>query len=178
MSRIPAISDTQANPAQAGLFAAVKAALGVTPNLMRTVGNSPAALEGYLSLNGALGKGALSVGLRERIALTVAQLNGCDYCLSAHSYLGKNVAKLSEQEINAARQGESSDTKADAALRFARAVVEQRGRVNDASVAAVKAAGFGDDEVVEIVLNVALNILTNYFNNVAHTEIDFPVVRA
>lgn len=178
MTRITAVTDTQANAAQQALFAAVKAQLGMTPNLMRTVGHSPAALEGYLSLNGALGKGVLPVGLRERIALTVAQLNRCDYCLSAHTYIGSNIAKLSDSEIQAARAAESSDAKTTAALRFAREVVEQRGRVSDNAVAAVRAAGYNDAEVVEIVLNVTLNILTNYINNVAHTTIDFPAVTA
>lgn len=178
MPRISAITDANANAAQQGLFSAVKAALGVTPNLMRTVGQSPAALEGYLSLNTALGKGILNVGLRERIALTVAQANGCDYCLSAHTYLATNVAKLSAEEIQAARSGESSIEKITAALVFARDIVEQRGRVSDESFSAIKSAGYLEAEIVEIVLNVSLNILTNYINNVAHTEIDFPVVRA
>lgn len=178
MNRIAAITDAKANSAQQGLFAAVKAALGVTPNLMRTVGQSPAALEGYLSLNGALGKGLLSVGLRERIALAVAQANGCDYCLSAHTYLGLHVAKLSDAEIQSARTGVSTDAKTTAALNFARDVVEKRGHVSDSSFEAVKSAGFSDAEIVEIVLNVSLNILTNYINNVARTDIDFPVVRA
>ncbi len=178
MTRITAVTDAQANAAQQALFAAVKAQLGMTPNLMRTVGHSPAALEGYLSLNGALGKGILPVALRERIALTVAQLNGCDYCLSAHTYIGSNIAKLSAEEIKAARMAESSDAKTTAALRFARAVVEQRGRVSDSAVQDVRDAGYNEAEVVEIVLNVSLNILTNYINNVAHTSIDFPVVTA
>jgi uncharacterized peroxidase-related enzyme len=172
------MTDTNANTTQQGLFSVVKAALGVTPNLMRTVGQSPAALEGYLSLNAALGKGILNVGLRERIALAVAQVNGCDYCLSAHTYLATNVAKLSTDEIQSARLGESSDEKITAALIFARDVVAQRGRVSDASFSAVQSAGYSEAEIVEIVLNVSLNILTNYINNVAHTEIDFPVVRA
>ncbi len=178
MSRITAITDASANSAQQSLFAAVKAALGVTPNLMRTAGHSPAALEGYLSLNAALGKGLLNVGLRERIALAVAQANGCNYCLSAHTYLGKNVAKLSDDEITAARRGESSDVKVNAALRFALDVVAQRGKVSDSSFSAVKSAGYSDAEIIEIVENVALNILTNYVNNVALTDIDFPVVTA
>ena len=178
MTRITAVTDAQANTAQQGLFAAVKAQLGMTPNLMRTVGHSPAALEGYLSLNAALGKGVLPVALRERIALTVAQLNRCDYCLSAHTYIGSNIAKLSDNEILAARNAESSDAKTTAALRFARDIVEQRGRVSDDSVTTVRAAGFSEAEVVEIVLNVSLNILTNYINNVAHTAVDFPLVQA
>lgn len=176
MSRLPIPAVEHALPAAQPLLAAVHQQLGVVPNLMKLVGNSPAALEGYLALNGALAKGNLDVRLRERIALTVAELNGCAYCLAAHSYLATNLAKLDAAEVDAARDGHSADTKADAALRFARRVVESRGQVSDAELAALQAAGFGPGEVVEIVLNVALNLLTNYVNNVAATEIDFPVV--
>ena len=150
--------------------------LGSVPNLFRVVGNSPAALEGYLGLNGALGKGRLEAKTRERIALAVAELNGCDYCLSAHSYLGKNLAKLDDAEMLANREGGSSDAKADAALRFAAKVVAARGHVTDSDVAAVKAAGYDDGQVMEIVAHVALNTLTNYVNEVAATPVDFPVV--
>jgi uncharacterized peroxidase-related enzyme len=152
--------------------------LGVVPNLFRLVGNSPAALEGYLGLNGALGKGALEAATRERIALAVAEINGCSYCLSAHSYLGKNLAKLSDTEIAANRDGGSTDQKADAAVRFAVKVVNARGHVADSDIKAVKDAGYNDAQVIEIVLHVALNTLTNYVNEVARTEIDFPVVTA
>ncbi|SMG01735.1 carboxymuconolactone decarboxylase family protein [Burkholderia singularis] len=161
-----------------GLLEAVNKQLGVVPNLFRMVGNSPAALEGYLSLMGTLGKGELSGQTRERIALAVAEINGCDYCLSAHTYLGKNVAKLDDAEITANRNGGSNDPKAAAAVLFAMKVADARGRVSDADLKAVKSAGYSDAAVVEIVLNVALNIWTNYINTVAGTEIDFPVVHA
>lgn len=177
MSRIATPASVAASPAAAqGPLEAVRKQLGVVPNLFRLVANSPAALEGYLGLNGALAKGAIDAKTRERLALAVAELNGCDYCLSAHAYLGKNVAKLDDAEMLANREGGSSDPKADAALRFAAKVVRARGHVADGDVQAVKAAGYGDAEVVEIVLLVALNTLTNYVNNVAATEIDFPVV--
>ena len=120
MSRLPTPASIEASPAASQpLLQAVKKQLGVVPNLFRLVGNSPAALEGYLGLNGALAKGALEAATRERIALAVAEINGCDYCLSAHSYLGKNLAKLSDAEIAANRDGRSADAKADAAVRFA-----------------------------------------------------------
>lgn len=178
MSRISIPSVEQSLPAAQPLLAAVQQQLGVVPNLMKLVGHSPAALEGYLSLNGALAKASLNVGLRERIALAVAEYNGCDYCLSAHTYLGLHVAKLGQEEISAARAGESSDARSNAALRFARSVAATRGQVSDAELAAVRAAGFGEAAVLEIVATVALNVLTNYINNVAQTDIDFPVVRA
>lgn len=161
-----------------GLLDAVNKQLGVVPNLFRLVGNSPAALEGYLSLMGALAKGELSAPTRERIALAVAEINGCDYCLSAHTYLGKNVAKLDDAELTANRNGGSNDPKAAAAVLFAKQVTDARGRVSNADLEAVKAAGYSEAAVIEIVLNVALNIWTNYVNTVADTEIDFPVVHA
>jgi len=165
MSRlsIPAVVDAPA--ASQPLLAVVHKKLGVVPNLMKLLGQSPAALEGYLSLSGALDKGVLNAKLRESLALAVAEFNGCDYCLAAHSYIGKNLVKLTDDEIAQARDGRAADARNDAALRFAQRVAAERGRVLDA-------------ETVEIVLHVALNVLTNYVNNVAHTDVDFPRVSA
>jgi uncharacterized peroxidase-related enzyme len=157
---------------------AVKKQLGSVPNLFRTVANSPAALEGYLGLSGALGKGSLPAATREGIALAVAEINGCSYCLSAHSYLGKTFAKLDEAEVLANRRGHSNDAKADAAVQFAARVTKARGHVSDDDLRAVKLAGYDDAQVVEIVLHVALNTWTNYLNEVAQTVIDFPVAEA
>lgn len=158
------------------LLEAVKKQLGAVPNLFRLVANSPAALEGYLGLSAALAKGQLPAATRERIALAVAEINGCSYCLSAHTYLGKNLAKLDEAEIAANRNGGSNDPKAGAAVRFAAKVANARGHVSDEDVRAVKLAGYDDAQVIEIVQHVALNTWTNYINEVAKTEIDFPVV--
>ena len=176
MNRISIPTTEQTPAASLPLLDAVKKQLGVVPNLMKLVGNSPAALEGYLSLNNALGKGSLEPKTRERIALAIADFNGCSYCLSAHTYLGKNVAKLDDTEIAANRNGNSSDPKAAAAVKFSTRVALERGHVSDADLAAVKAAGYSNAEIVEIVLHVALNTLTNYINEVAQTEIDFPKV--
>lgn len=178
MSRIQTPATIQAAPeASQPMLEAVKKQLGVVPNLFRMVSTSPAALEGYLSLSGALGKGKLPVQTRQRIALTVAELNGCSYCLSAHTYLGKNVAKLDDAEMTANRNGASNDPKADAAVRFAAKVVSERGHLQAKDVEAVKQAGYDDGQILEIVLHVALNTWTNYINEIAQTEIDFPVVR-
>ncbi|WP_066587628.1 MULTISPECIES: carboxymuconolactone decarboxylase family protein [Sphingomonas] len=177
MSRIAIPAREDAPATSQSLFDAVEKQLGVVPNLFRLVGLSPAALEGYIGLNGALGR-TLDAKTRERISLAVAQANGCDYCLSAHTYLGLNLAKIDDTEIALNRNGHSGDAKADAALVFARKVLDTRGRVSDADLAAVRLAGFSDAQVIEIVVSVALNVLTNYVNNVAETDIDFPVVRA
>ena len=178
-SRIPTPAAIEDAPAAAQpLLQAVQKQLGSVPNLFRIVANSPAGLEGYLGLNGALAKGRLDARTRERLALTVAELNGCDYCLSAHTYLGKNLAKLDDAELAANRAGTSSDAKAHAALVFASKVVRERGHVGEADVAAVKAAGYDDGQVVEILLHVALNTLTNYVNTTLGTVVDFPLVAA
>jgi len=179
MSRIniPATVDTAPAAAQP-LLDGVKTKLGSVPNLFRLLAVSPAALEGYLGLSGALGKGSLDARTRERIALAVAEFNGCGYCTSAHAFIGKNMAGLSDAEIAANRNGSSTDDRAAAAVRFAVKVVETRGQVSDADVASIRLAGYSDAEVVEIVLHVALNTLTNYVNEVAETTIDFPAVKA
>jgi uncharacterized peroxidase-related enzyme len=158
------------------LLEAVGKQLGMVPNMFRIIANSPAGLEGYLGLNGALAKGRIDARTRERIALAVAEIDGCDYCLSAHSYLGKNLAKLDDAELAANREGSSTDPKAGAAVRFAAQIVRTRGHVTAAEVEAVQAAGYDDAQVIEIILHVALNTLTNYVNVVADTAIDFPVV--
>ena len=177
MSRISIPATIESAPsASQPLLQAVNKQLGSVPNLFRLVANSPAALEGYLGMSGALGKGALAAPTRERIALAVAEINGCGYCLSAHTYLGKHVAKLDDTEIAANRRGTSNDPKADAAVRFAAKVTEQRGKVSAEDVINVRNAGYSDAEIIEIVQHVAMNTWTNYINEVAGTEIDFPVV--
>ena len=177
MSRLPIPATIDAAPAASQpLLEAVKKQLGIVPNLFRLVSTSPAALEGYLGLSGALAKGTLPAPTRERIALAVAEINGCDYCLSAHSYLAKNLAKLDDAEIAANRGGASNDPKADAAVRFAAKVARERGHVAEDDLRAVKLAGYSDAQVIEMVLHVALNTWTNYINEVAKTDIDFPAV--
>jgi uncharacterized peroxidase-related enzyme len=177
MSRIAIPTRDAAPAASQPLLDAVGKQLGVVPNLFRLIALSPAALQGFVALNGALSK-ALDVKTRERIALAVAQVNGCDYCLSAHTYLGLNLAKIDSAEIGLNRKSASSDPKADAAVRFAVKVAERRGKVGAADLDAVKAAGYSDAQIVEIVAVVAENVLTNFVNNVAETDIDFPIIRA
>ena len=179
MSRIPTPATIEAAPKAAQpLLEGVEKQLGVVPNMFRLISNSPTSLESYLGLSGALNKGALPAQTRERIALAVAEINGCNYCLSAHTYLGKNLAKLDDAEITANRNGTSNDPKAEAAVRFAVKVVQERGHVGEADLRTVKSAGYDDAQVIEIVLHVALNTWTNYINEVAKTDIDFPVAAA
>lgn len=178
MSRI-AIPTLDTAPAAARpLLDNVRRQFGSVPNLMKLAARSPAVLEGYLAFAGALDRSTLAPALRERVALLSAEFNGCDYCLSAHSYIGHHVAKLDDAEIAAARDGHSADARTAAALAFGRRVLEQRGHVADADLDAVRAAGHDDAQVLELVATVALNVLTNYLNSVAATDIDFPVVRS
>jgi uncharacterized peroxidase-related enzyme len=174
MERITPVSlETAAGKARQ-LLDAVKARLGVVPNMTRAMAVSPPVLEAYLGFNGALAHGVLPAKVREQLALDIGEANHCDYCVSAHAYIGKNVAGLSDRDILDSRKGTATDPKTDALLRFARTVVAKQGIVDDADVEAVRAAGYGDAEVAEVVAHVALNIFTNYFNNVAGTAIDFP----
>jgi uncharacterized peroxidase-related enzyme len=173
--RITPVTPSEAGGRAKELLVAVHAKLGVTPNLMKTLAHSPAALEGYLSLNAALATGLLPAGVREQVALLVAQANGCAYCVAAHTLLGKHAGLTSDQAV-AARRGQGDDPKGRAVLILARQVLERRGDVTDAQLAAARSAGITDGEVAEVVCHVALNVLTNYFNVLARTEVDFPPV--
>ena len=176
MSRIPTPATINDAPeASRPLLEQVSKQLGSVPNMFRLEAQSTAALEGHLGLSGALAKGRLPAATRERIALAIAEFNGCGYCLSAHTYVAANLAKLSPEEIAANRSGRSTDAKADAAVVFALKVAELRGRVTDADLAAVREAGYDEAQIVEIVQHIALNVYTNYLHEVARTEIDFPV---
>jgi uncharacterized peroxidase-related enzyme len=177
MSRLAIPARDDVPEASKPILDAVQSQLGVVPNMFRLIAGSPAVLQGFTANSGALAK-TLDVKTRERIALAVAQVNGCDYCLSAHSYLGLNLAKISPQEVARNRKGESGDAKADAAVRFAAKIAREHGRVTDADIQAVRDAGFRDSQIVEIVAVTAENIFTNLLNVVAETDIDFPVVRA
>ena len=176
MARLTIVDPAQATGETKELFDASKASMGAIPNLTKPMANSPAALRAYLEFDKALAGGSLDRATRERIALGTAQHNGCTYCLSAHAFLAKNVAKLDQREIGAARRFESDDGRVAAGLRFAGAVLDQRGQVSDDDLEQVRAAGYGDGELAEIVANVALSVLTNYFNNVADTDVEFPRV--
>lgn len=175
MANLPLVTPTQAAPAAKVQLDAVQRAFGGVPNIFKAMANSPATLEGYLAFSGALGKGGLDRKLREHVALTVAGINACTYCASAHTAVGKSLG-IGEAEARDNLLGKSADAKVAAALAFARALVTKRGRVSQGDLEAVRAAGHGDDAIVEIIGHVALNIFTNYFNLAVGTEVDFPQV--
>lgn len=177
MNRIAQLDPATTTGKTKVLFDGVQAKLGIVPNLFRVLGNSSAALEGYLNLSGALAGGVLDAKVREQIALAVAEINDCTYCRSAHTYIGGMVG-LSGREIAAARKAAAPDARTEAILNLARNVVVQRGELSESEFKAARAAQLTDPEIVETVANVALNILTNYVNHVAQTVVDFPEVKA
>ena len=175
MSRLPLVDPTHAQDKAHDLFEGVRSRMGRIPNMMKAMANSPAVLEGYLGLAGALAGGSLDPKLRERISIEASEANGCGYCLAAHNLTGR-LAGLDEEERLANRRGHSHDPKADVALMFARSLLDNRGHVTDDDFRRVKEAGYTDGEVAEIIALVALNVLTNYFNIAAETPVDFPAV--
>ncbi|MEI6084120.1 MAG: carboxymuconolactone decarboxylase family protein [Verrucomicrobiota bacterium] len=175
MNRIQQIDPASATGKAKLLLDAVQTKLGIVPNLTRVLANAPAALEGYLHFSGALAGGVLSAKVREQISIAVAQSNHCDYCLSAHTFLG-GKAGLNDKQIADARQSIGVTDKDDAILKLALSIVVQRGEVSDAALQNARSAGLTDAEIVETTANVALNIFTNYLNHVAQTVVDFPAV--
>lgn len=176
MARISTIDPQQATGKTKELLDSVQAQMKMVPNLMRVLANSDAALEAYLQFNNKLSHGVLDRKLRELIAVVVADVNRCEYCLSAHTAIGKMVG-LKEETILAGRNLHSGDAKVDVALKFAEALASRRGQVDVHEVDAVKAAGYSDAEIAEIITHVGLNSFTNFFNNAVKTEVDFPAVQ-
>lgn len=173
MARLTTIDPATSTGKSKELLDAVKAKLGLVPNMTRVMANSPAVLGGYLAFSGALASGTLDPALREQIALITAQENGCVYCLSAHTLLGQN-AGLTQQQLHDSRRGHDSSARTTAALVFARQVLDTRGSVSDQQLESVRQAGFSDGEIAEIIAAVALNVLTNYFNVATQVDVDFP----
>jgi uncharacterized peroxidase-related enzyme len=176
MNRIPLIDRNATTPDRKALLDAIHTAFGATPNMFRAVANSPAALQSMWSAFGALGSGVITPKLGEQIAVAVADRNACEYCLAAHTALGRK-AGASAEEMQQAQSGASADPKTQAALHFALKLVNDRGRLGEADVQALRQAGFGDEETVEILAHVALNLFTNYVNVAFAVPVDFPSVK-
>ncbi|MEY4563110.1 MAG: hypothetical protein RLZZ618_2387 [Pseudomonadota bacterium] len=168
--------DTLKTPAASrALLDQVHTAFGATPNMFKAVANSPAALQSMWAAFGALGTGTLGAQLGEQIAVAVANRNRCDYCLAAHTALGKK-AGVSALEMAAAQAGQSDDPRTAAVLRFALKVVSERAQLREGDVAELSELGFSDEQVVEIIAHVALNLFTNYINVALDVPVDFPRV--
>src|SRR5215470_16398542 len=175
MSRIPAPKPEQVPADSKPTLDAFTKNLGFTPNMMATFALSPIAFNAWATLFGSLSK-ALDVKTRDSIGQAVSEVNGCNHCLTAHSFTAEHMAKLPSDEIILARKGHATDPKRDAAVQFARKVIETRGKVTDADLKAVRDAGYTDANVIEIVALVAMYSLTNFLNNVFDPEKDFPTV--
>jgi len=175
MSRINVVNADNATVEQAELLDAIQSQLGMVPNFLKVFANSPAALKAFLGLHEITGNGSLDPQSRERIALAMAQKNACEYCVSAHTAIGRKVG-LSSEEIEANRAGSSHDDKAAVAVKFARALAEHNGAVTTAELLEVRNAGYSDAEIVEIITHVGMNILTNILGKASRVEIDFPRV--
>jgi uncharacterized peroxidase-related enzyme len=173
MAKLKTIGRNQATGEAKELLDKVHAQFGMTPNLMRSLANSPAVLGSYVNFYTALASGLLDAKLHDQIAIVVAEANGCEYCLSAHTALGKK-AGLTDEQLILAREFDTGDGRVNAALKFARDIVESRGHITVVQFDAVRQAGYSDGEIVEIIAHVAMNIFTNYFNNINQTEVDFP----
>ena len=176
MARLPIVNPENSTGKARDLLDAVQKKLGLVPNMTRVMANSPAVLEAYIVFSGALDGGSLNAKIRECIALGTAEANHCDYCLSAHSTIGKLVG-LNESEILESRRAQAADVKPAAALRFSRVLIEKRGAVSEADVDAARQSGLSNGEIAEVVALTALNIFTNYFNTAFQVDVDFPVVK-
>ena len=175
MSRITVIENDIANPEQKELLDAIQSQLGMVPNFLKVFANSPAALRAFLGLHGIASEGSLDAPTRERIALALAQQNACDYCVSAHTALGRK-AGLNGAEMEANRAGTSQDSKAAAAVKFAKALAEHNGQVTTAEILEIRNAGYSESDIVEIITHVGLNVLSNIIGKASQVEIDFPKV--
>jgi uncharacterized peroxidase-related enzyme len=160
----------------ADLLAQVQRSLGLVPTMTKAMANSPALLQSYLALSGAVAAGTLPAAVRERLAIATAQLNGCEYCLSAHTYIGGQIAKVDTGELDAARRANSDDPHIAALLALSNTIAANAGDVDEAELKAAGEAGVSEQEIGELVANLALNILTNYFNVLARVDNDWPVV--
>lgn len=176
MNRIPLIDRAHTSPDRKALLDQIHGAFGATPNMFRAVANSPAALQSMWAAFGALGSGTLSAKLGEQTAVAVANRNACEYCLAAHTALGRKAGATAD-EMAAAQVGSASDAATQAALNFALKVVEQRAQITADDVQALRTAGFSDEAVMEILAHVALNLFTNYVNVAFDVPLDFPAVK-
>ncbi len=175
MSRITTITNETANPEQKALFDAIQAQIGMVPNFLKVLANSPAALRAFLGLYGIASEGSLDPHTRERIALAIAQQNSCEYCVSAHTAIGRK-AGLTVDEITANRSGTSQDAKAAIAVKLARSLAEHTGEVTTAELIEAREAGYSDADIVEIITHVGLNTITNMIGKASQLDIDFPKV--
>lgn len=175
MSRLNVVTPELASDEQSELFGAIRAKLGGVPNFLKVIANSPAALRAFLGLHVIAGDGTLDPQTRERIALALAEQTGCQYCVSAHTAIGRK-AGLDSAEIDANRSGTSHNARAAAAVKFARSIAENHGDVSNGELLGLRNAGFDDAQIVEIITHTAMNLLTNFVGKISRVDIDFPKI--
>lgn len=171
----PVEPDTASGKA-ADLLTQAEKTLGLNPNMTKVMANSPTLLKSYLALFSAVATGTIPAAVRARLAIATAQLNGCEYCLSSHTYIGANITKVEAGELEKARTGDSNDAHIDALLKLSNTIAENAGDIDEADINIARTAGVTEEEVGELVANLALNTLTNYFNVMARVDNDWPVV--
>jgi len=174
MAHLKALDPDQAEGKLKELFNTVNDKMGLVPNVMRTMGNSPVILEGYLAFDQALSKSSIGNELNELIALSIATINNCDYCNEAHTFLAVKLG-IDIQSIELAREAVSVDSKISAVLQFVKEAVLTNGHVSHMAVKKLKTAGYDDAAIIEIIAAVAVNIFTNYLNTIADTVLDIPI---
>ena len=175
MSRINTVTLETANVEQKALLTAIQGQLGMVPNFLKIFANSPSALRAFLGLHSIANEGSLDVQTRERIALAVAQENACEYCVSAHTAIGRK-AGLSGAEMEANRAGTSQDAKAAVAVKLARSLIENQGDITTAELIEARNVGYTDADIVEIITHVGMTLLTTILGKASRVEIDFPKV--
>ena len=175
MSRITVIDHSNATAEQKDLLDAIQNKLGMVPNFLKVFANSPVALRSFLGLHAVANDGSLDAATRERIALALAQQNGCQYCVSAHTAIGRKTG-LTTDEMAAARAGTSQDAQAAVAVRFARSLMQKNGEISTLELAEMRSAGYSDADIVEVITHVGMNFLTNILGKASRVEIDFPKV--
>ncbi|MGN5381153.1 carboxymuconolactone decarboxylase family protein [Streptomyces lasalocidi] len=176
MSRLPQIQSAEATGASAEALAEVRTALGAVSNMAKVMANSPALVKGWLALSDALSGGMIPAPVRERLAIAIAEYNNCTYCLPAHTCIAARVAKVDAEELERARHAESTDPDTAALLALSDAIARGRGHIDGTQLKTARGAGVTDAEIAEVVVNLALNILTNYCNVLADTDDEWPVV--
>lgn len=174
--RLKAVDSASATGATKAVLDTVNQKMGKVPNIFKLMANSPAAVEAYLAMSGALAKGVLSPETREKLAITCAEVHVCEYCLSAHYAIGKSIG-MSEADLEEARNERSKDPKENAILGLARSIITNRGDLSETAWHEYRDAGITDAEIAEVIAHVGLNTFTNYFNKIAQTEVDFPRIK-
>jgi uncharacterized peroxidase-related enzyme len=176
MERIPALSPEKAPDKSRELYEAINKKLGMIPNMMKVMGNSPAVLNGYLCFSNALGHSSIGARMAELIALAVSGRNNCLYCTTAHAFIAAKIYGVDPDAIQKAMRGKSDNKKVQAVLAFVIQLIENGGKVSDDYIDALKKEGFDTGAIIEIIAHTALITLTNFINNVSKVEVDFPFI--